>query len=106
MHDSALNNALKTMSSFYVYIPKAGDDRGVVGNKAGQCLSKIVQIGIARFQDLRCGRVIQQCQKQMFNSNEAITRLTGFYKGRVQAVFQFRGNHTSSITHRKGCPCL
>src|SRR6476620_6194735 len=42
----------------------------------------------------------------MLDSNELVSRLAGFDKSHVQTHFQFLRNHTSSITHCRGCPAL
>ena len=69
-------------------------------------LAQLLNVAVAGANRVGRRRIVQQCQKQMFDSDKFMALLPCLDEGHVQADFEFLGNHQfSSITHASGCWC-
>src|SRR5690606_11177273 len=69
-------------------------------------LAQVLDVDGASTQHLGGGRIVQQREQQMLYRNELMACLSCLDKRHVQTDFQFLRNHTSSITHCRGCPAF
>jgi hypothetical protein len=106
VHDGALDHALETQRRLGVDLARAGHGRGVVTDEVGQRFAQVFNVDGAGAQHFGSRRVVQQGQQQVLHRDEFVARLSGLDKRHVQTYFQFLRNHTSSITHCRGCPAL
>ena len=95
MHDGALDDALEAQRRLGVDVFAAGDRRRVLADELAEVLAQIVDIRAHRAQHFSGRGIIEQCLKQVFDSDEFVPFLPGFDKGHMQADFQLLRNHFS-----------